>query len=474
VLNPDGTFTYTPDANFNGSDSFIYEISNGNGGTAQATVTLTVNPVNDTPRIVSFGGNSNVNLTIDESSSVIATVNATDADGDTISYQINGGADSATMSINADTGQLRFNAPPDFESPSDQSADNTYEVTVIATDASGGTSSQSFTVNVADINEAPSIQDQTVGLSQLDVFSVQASDPDASDSLTFAMLGGDPAFVVDSASGAVSLADDSDLQFEPGQYYPLTVEVTDTQGLTATATVNIFIDTGNSAPAPATDPAPQEPVSGEPSASGDPAPETASEPAQESADPESSDAPLPTSSAEPIGQPTAHILTEEVQNPESERAEITVDPAHLPTAGIPISNAQNVRILINLDVGTDTGQLAPYTVVDSSFNRLSLDANLGARTTELLDVFSQRLSDAGQAHMETQINVAKTATAATLTLSAGFAAWTLRSGALLASLFASSPLWRQFDPLPIVGRDEDEEEAGVDIDGEEMFSNERS
>ena len=44
VLNADGTFTYTPNNNFNGTDSFVYEVSDGNGGTAQATVTITVQP----------------------------------------------------------------------------------------------------------------------------------------------------------------------------------------------------------------------------------------------------------------------------------------------------------------------------------------------------------------------------------------------------------------------------------------------
>ncbi|MEM1149129.1 MAG: Ig-like domain-containing protein [Pseudomonadota bacterium] len=42
VLNPDGTFTYTPDANFIGTDSFVYEIADPSGLTAQATVTITI------------------------------------------------------------------------------------------------------------------------------------------------------------------------------------------------------------------------------------------------------------------------------------------------------------------------------------------------------------------------------------------------------------------------------------------------
>jgi VCBS repeat-containing protein len=42
VLNADGTFIYTPDANFSGVDSFTYEVSDGKGGVAQATVTIRI------------------------------------------------------------------------------------------------------------------------------------------------------------------------------------------------------------------------------------------------------------------------------------------------------------------------------------------------------------------------------------------------------------------------------------------------
>ena len=40
VLNPDGTFTYTPDPDFVGQDSFVYTLSDGNGGTDTATGTF--------------------------------------------------------------------------------------------------------------------------------------------------------------------------------------------------------------------------------------------------------------------------------------------------------------------------------------------------------------------------------------------------------------------------------------------------
>ena len=49
VLNPDGSFDYTPDTDFTGSDSFTYTVTDTTGNTDEATVTLTVTPVNDAP-----------------------------------------------------------------------------------------------------------------------------------------------------------------------------------------------------------------------------------------------------------------------------------------------------------------------------------------------------------------------------------------------------------------------------------------
>ncbi|WP_178863997.1 cadherin-like domain-containing protein, partial [Thiomicrorhabdus cannonii] len=46
VIEGDGTVTYTPVADYNGPDSFTYTITDGQGGTDTAMVTLTVNPQN--------------------------------------------------------------------------------------------------------------------------------------------------------------------------------------------------------------------------------------------------------------------------------------------------------------------------------------------------------------------------------------------------------------------------------------------
>ncbi|MEM5798806.1 MAG: tandem-95 repeat protein, partial [Candidatus Aenigmatarchaeota archaeon] len=49
VLNADGSFTYTPAANWNGTDSFTYVANDGQTNSSPAVVTITVNPVNDVP-----------------------------------------------------------------------------------------------------------------------------------------------------------------------------------------------------------------------------------------------------------------------------------------------------------------------------------------------------------------------------------------------------------------------------------------
>ena len=75
-----GSVTYTPNGNFNGSDSFTYTVSDGNGGTDTATVNVTVNPVNDAPVA------ADDSATTDEDTPVTVNVvaNDTDVEDDTL------------------------------------------------------------------------------------------------------------------------------------------------------------------------------------------------------------------------------------------------------------------------------------------------------------------------------------------------------------------------------------------------------
>lgn len=70
---------------------------------------------------------------IDENTSTVTTIKATDADGDTITYSISG-VDSSLLSIDSSSGLLTFQSPPDYEYPQDDNQDNIYNITVTASD----------------------------------------------------------------------------------------------------------------------------------------------------------------------------------------------------------------------------------------------------------------------------------------------------------------------------------------------------
>jgi hypothetical protein len=87
TLNANGTLTVSPAANYNGPISFTYTISDGAGGSASATVSGTVTPVNDAPVAIA----DVVELTEDGSATFDPRANDTDTEGNPLSItQING------------------------------------------------------------------------------------------------------------------------------------------------------------------------------------------------------------------------------------------------------------------------------------------------------------------------------------------------------------------------------------------------
>jgi VCBS repeat-containing protein len=80
-LNADGSFTYTPNANFNGPDSFTYKANDGSADAAPATVTITIKPVNDAPTANTDDKSTNEDQALTFPAGDLTT-NDTDADGD--------------------------------------------------------------------------------------------------------------------------------------------------------------------------------------------------------------------------------------------------------------------------------------------------------------------------------------------------------------------------------------------------------
>ena len=88
---------------------------------------------------------------IDENSSDVATFQATDAEGDNITYSISGD-DASLLSIESSSGVLSFQSSPDFDNPRDSNIDNIYQVTIVASDGQLSTS-LGTTISVNDVLE---------------------------------------------------------------------------------------------------------------------------------------------------------------------------------------------------------------------------------------------------------------------------------------------------------------------------------
>ena len=85
--------TYTPNNNFNGSDTFTYFASNGSKSSNQGSVQITINPVNDDPESI------DVSVSTNEDNSIDITLQANEYDGDTIVFQIDEQVSNGTLSL---------------------------------------------------------------------------------------------------------------------------------------------------------------------------------------------------------------------------------------------------------------------------------------------------------------------------------------------------------------------------------------
>ena len=239
VINEDGSFTYTPDEGFSGTDSFFYRVADADGDDSTATATITVNSTNTDPEAVDDGP-----LSTDEDTpltGIDVLGNDTDADGDPLTVTSATSPDG-TVTINPD-GSLDFTPNTDFNGPT------TIQYTI--DDGNGGTDTATVTINVAPVNDDPVAEDDT-GATQEDVpvtftaAELLANDSDVDgDALTITSVGTSTNGVaVLNADGSVTFT--PELDFTGTASFEYTVE--DGNGGIDTATVTIEIPTANDAP----------------------------------------------------------------------------------------------------------------------------------------------------------------------------------------------------------------------------------
>ncbi len=214
-----GAFTYTPSANFNGPVTFTYKANDGQLDSNVATVTITVNPVNDAP--VATGDAYQVEE--DRVLEVLARGvlgNDTDIEGASLRAILVTGPSTGTLSL-ADTGAFTYTTSANFNGP--------VTFTYKANDGQLDSSAATVTITVKAVNDPPVITSTAVTNAILALpyaYDVAATDPDG-DPLTYSLAqteGSPPAgMVIDPTTGLIQWTPN------PGQLgsWPITVLVTD-------------------------------------------------------------------------------------------------------------------------------------------------------------------------------------------------------------------------------------------------------
>ena len=223
-----GAFDYTPDADFNGTDSFTVLVDDGEGGSTEATVDVTVDPANDDPTaadIAVFG---------DENTVISGALSATDIDGDDLTY-----GPGATAPTN---GAVEVQSDGSFDYTPNPNFSGTDSFTIAVEDGQGGSAEVSVMVTIGDVNQAPTAPDVSVVGSEDTVISgvVAATDVDG-DMLSYSAGGTSPtngAVSIDPASGAFDYTPDPDFAGTDS----FTVLIEDGEGGSTEATVTVTVN----------------------------------------------------------------------------------------------------------------------------------------------------------------------------------------------------------------------------------------
>ncbi len=165
--------TYTPNTNFNGSDSFTFTANDGSVDSNVATIAITVNPVNDAP----VANTQSVSVNEDESLSIVLT--GSDVDGDALTYVVTTQPQNGTLSGTAPnltyTPNTNFNGSDSF--------------TFTANDGSVDSNIATIAITVNSANDAPVANLQTFSILNTETLSITLTGSDIDgDALTYSIV----------------------------------------------------------------------------------------------------------------------------------------------------------------------------------------------------------------------------------------------------------------------------------------------
>ena len=255
TLNADGTVTFDPDENWNGSESFEYTITDGID-TDTATANITVDAVNDGP----VANDDAARTDEDTAITLDLRTNDSDIDGDSLTVtQIDGQDIVVGGSVDVGYGIVTLNADGTvtFDPDANWNGSESFEYTV-----SDGTTTDTATANITvdAVNDAPVANDDTATTDENTAVTLdlRTNDTDLEgDNLTVTQIDGQDIAVggsVDVGNGTVTLNADGTVTFNPDADFDgiENFEYTVSDGTaTATATAEVTVEDvggGNNAP----------------------------------------------------------------------------------------------------------------------------------------------------------------------------------------------------------------------------------
>jgi VCBS repeat-containing protein len=259
----DGSFTYTPNENYNGSDSFVYEVTDQNGGSDQATVTITVNPVNDAPTISGLG-----DQTIDEDNDLTdAAFTVDDVETDPGNLTVTATSSNTDLLPDANITLGGSGENRTISASPAANANGSTTITLTVDDNDGQQTQTSFTLTVNAVDDAPTAVDDSYAPTEDQPLSIETaadgllgndSDPDDGETLTVATVNGTAVSgtaTVDLANGSLELDTGDgtfdytpDSNFNGTETFDYTIEDSDGTPSSSAATVTLDVAAVNDAP----------------------------------------------------------------------------------------------------------------------------------------------------------------------------------------------------------------------------------
>ena len=221
--------TYTPAANFNGSDSFDFFVQDAVSASAPATISITVTSANDAPTANSLA------LSVSEDSSVAVTLSGSDADNDSLTFRVLTQPAHGTLSVS--NGQVAYTPAANFNGPD--------EFTYVANDGTIDSAPATVALTVQPVNDVPVANSQAYSTpeDQPFTFTLSGSDVDG-DTLTHRII-------TPPAHGSLSVTGNT-IQFVPEPNFNgsdhLEFVLSDGQSESTVARIDITITPANDAP----------------------------------------------------------------------------------------------------------------------------------------------------------------------------------------------------------------------------------